>query len=142
MTKRYSLKPRQEPSGLAIDVKNRRLFSVCGNRLMAISKPDSGKVLAARAIGQGPDGAAFDPTTGYAFSSNGDGTLTVVHESGGKWEVVENLATGRAARTITLDEKTHNVYLPTAIPGPPPPAGQRGRATYLPDSFKVLVVGK
>src|SRR5437762_22104 len=140
VTKRYSLKPCDGPSGLAIDVKKRRLFSVCGNRLMAISDPDAGKVLATPAIGQGPDGAAFDPSTGYAFSSNGDGTLTIVQEMGGKWDVVENIATARGARTITLDEKTHNVYLPVADPMPAP-AGQRGRG-YLPDSFKVLVVGK
>src|SRR5205823_5275734 len=91
VTKRYSLKPCDGPSGLAIDVKNRRLFSVCGNRLMAISDPDAGKVLAMPAIGQGPDGAAFDPSTGYAFSSNGDGTLTIVQEAGGKWNVVDNV---------------------------------------------------
>src|SRR5204863_7302875 len=115
--------------------------SVCGNRTMAISEPDSGKVLASPPIGAGTDGAAFDAATGYAFSSNGgDGTLTVVQEVGGKWEVVENIATARGARTITLDEKTHNVYLPVAEPMPAP-AGQRGRG-YLPDSFKVLIVGK
>jgi YVTN family beta-propeller protein len=140
VSKRYSLMPCDGPSGLAIDVKKRHLFSVCGNRVMAISDPDSGKVLATPAIGQGTDGAAFDPSTGYAFSSNGDGTLTVVQENGGKWEVVENLATQRGARTITLDEKTHNLYLPVAEPMPAQ-AGQRGRG-YLPDSFKVLVIGK
>src|SRR5437867_7895715 len=143
VTKRYSLKPCDGPSGLAIDTKNRRLFSVCGNRLMAVSDPDAGRVLATPAIGQGPDGAAFDPGTGYAFSSNGDGTLTVVHETGGKWEVVENLATERGARTIALDEKTHNVYLPTAESGPPAAGAGQGRgqrASFLPDSFKVLVV--
>jgi YVTN family beta-propeller protein len=144
VTKRYSLKPCDGPSGLAIDTKNRRLFSVCGNRLMAVSDPDTGKVLATPAIGQGSDGAAFDPGTGYAFSSNGDGTMTVVKETGGKWDVVENVATFRGARTIALDEKTHNVYLPTADPTPTPAgaAQGRGRATYLPDTFKVLIVGK
>ena len=146
VTKRYSLKPCEEPSGLAIDVKDRLLFSVCGNRLMAISSPDMGKVVAMPAIGVGPDGAAFDPGTGYAFSSNGDGTLTVVQQVGGKWQVAENVATQRGSRTITVDEKTHNVYLPAADPGPPPaaaPAGGRGqRATFLPNSFKLLIVGK
>src|SRR3989442_1435520 len=141
VTKRYSLKPCDGPSGLAIDTKNRRLFSVCGNRLMIVSDPDSGKVLATPAIGQGSDGVAFDPSTGYAISSNGDGTLTIVHEMGGKWEVLENVATARGARTITLDEKTHNVYVPVAEPAPAPAGGGRGRG-YVPDSFKVLVVGK
>jgi len=135
--KRYSLKPCDGPSGLAIDVKNRRLFSVCSNRMMAVSDPDSGKVLATPATGPGTDGAGFDPSTGYAFSSNGgDGTLTIIKEMGGKWEVQENVATQRGARTMTVDEKTHNVYLSAADPAP---AGGRGN---LPNSFKVLVVGK
>src|SRR5262245_1983423 len=140
VTKRYSLKPCEGPSGLAIDVKKRRLFSVCGNRVMAISDPDAGKVIASVAIGAGSDGAAFDASTGYAISSNGDGTLTVVQEMGGKYEVVENVATARGARTITLDEKTHNVYLPVADQLPPQPGQRRGGT--VPDSFKVLVVGK
>ena len=127
------------PSGLAIDAKNRRLFSVCGNRVMAVSDPDAGKVVATPAIGAGSDGAAFDPGTGYAFSSNGDGTLTIVQQTGGKWDVLENIATERGARTIALDEKTHKVYVPTATAGQ---AAAGGRAPYLPDSFKVLVVGK
>src|SRR5207247_279156 len=141
VTKRYSLAPCDGPSGLAIDVKNRRLFSVCGNRMMAVSDPDAGKVLATPAIGPGTDGAGFDPSTGYAFSSNGgDGTLTIVKEVGGKWEVQENVATQRGGRTMTIDGKTHNVYVPVAEPMPAA-AGQRGRG-FLPDSFKILVVGK
>ena len=143
VAKRYSIKPCDGPSGMAIDTKARRIFSVCGNRMMAISDPDAGKVLATPAIGAGPDGVVFDATTGYVMSSNGgDGTLTIVKENAGKWEVLENVATKRAARTIALDGKTHNVYLPMAEPGPPPPAGQRGRGTFLPDSFKIVVVGK
>jgi DNA-binding beta-propeller fold protein YncE len=139
MTKKYSLSPCEGPSGLAIDAKSRRLFSVCANRLMAVSDPDAGKVLAMPAIGAGPDGAAFDPETGYAFSSNGDGTLTIVHQSGSTWDVVENIATERGARTIALDEKTHKVYLPTAKTGP---SQGGGRAPFLPDTFEVLVVSK
>ena len=107
VTKKYSLSPCEEPSGLAFDAKNRRLFSVCSNRLMAVSDPDAGKVVATPAIGAGSDGAAFDPGTGYAFSSNGDGTLTVVQQTGGTWAVLENIATERGARTIALDEKSH-----------------------------------
>jgi YVTN family beta-propeller protein len=141
VTKRYSLAPCDGPSGLAIDIKKRRLFSVCSNRVMAISDPDAGKVLASPAIGGGSDGVSFDPSTGYAVSSNGDGTLTVVEEKGGKWDVVENVATQRGARTITLDEKTHNFYLPVADPAPAPPGGGRGRG-FVADSFRVIVVGK
>ena len=139
MTKKYSLSPCDGPSGLAIDTKSRRLMSVCSNRLMAISDPDAGKVVATPAIGAGSDGAAFDPGTGYAFSSNGDGTLTVVQQTAGKWDVVENIATERGARTVAVDEKTHKIYLPTAKTAP---SQSGGRATFLPNTFKVLVVGK
>jgi YVTN family beta-propeller protein len=141
VTKRYSLKPAcEEPSGLAIDIKKRRLFSVCSNRVMAVSDPDAGKVIASPAIGAGSDGVAFDPGTGYAISSNGDGTLTIVQETGGKYAVFDNVATARGARTIAVDEKTHNVYLPVADPLPQQPGQRRGG--YVADSFKVLVVGK
>jgi YVTN family beta-propeller protein len=140
VNKRYSIKPCDGPSGLAIDTKSRRLFSVCSNRMMIVSDPDAGKVLATPAIGAGSDGVVFDPGTGYAISSNGDGTLTIVQQTGGKYLVVENIATEKGARTIALDEKTHKVYLPVAKAAPPQP-GQRG-TSYLPDSFRVMVVGK
>jgi YVTN family beta-propeller protein len=139
VTKRYSIDPCKGPSGLAFDAKDRRLFSVCGNRLMAVSDPDTGKVLVTLPIGAGSDGVAFDPATGLAMSSNGDGTLTIVQQSGGKWDVLENIATERGARTIAIDEKTHRIYMPTAATAP---AAAGGRATFLPDSFKVIVVGK
>jgi DNA-binding beta-propeller fold protein YncE len=139
VTKKYSLSPCDGPSGLAIDTKSRRLFSVCSNRVMAISDPDGGKVIATPAIGAGSDGVVFDPATGYAMSSNGDGTLTIVAQSGSGWQVLENIATERGARTIALDDKTHNVYLPTAKASPSTGAG---RSTFLPNSFKVLMVGK
>jgi hypothetical protein len=94
---------------------------------MAISEPDAGKVIATPAIGAGSDGAAFDAGTGYAFSSNGDGTMTVVAQTGGKWDVLENIATERGARTIAVDEKTHKVYSPTAKTAP---SQGGGRATF------------
>ena len=139
VTKKYSISPCDGPSGLAIDTKNRRLFSVCSNRVMAISDPDAGKVIATPAIGANSDGAAFDPGTGYAMSSNGDGTLTIVTQTGGKWDVAENIATERGARTIAIDEKTHKVYLPTAKTAT---SAGGGSAKFLPNTFKVLVVGK
>src|SRR4029079_5242374 len=139
VVKKYALTGCDGPSGLAIDAKNRRLFSVCSNRVMAVSDPDAGKVVATPAIGAGSDGAALDAGTGYAFSSNGDGTLTVVQQVGGKYDVLENIATERGARTIAVDEKTHKVYLPTAKTAP---STGGGRASYVPDTFKVLVVGK
>jgi len=139
VTKKYALTGCEGPSGLAMDTKARRLFSVCGNRVMAVSDPDKGTVIATLPIGAGSDGVVFDPGTGYVMSSNGDGTLTVVQQAGGKYDVVENIATERGARTIALDEKMHRVYLSTATAGQ---AASGGRAPYLPDSFKVLVVGK
>jgi len=138
VTKKYALTGCEGPSGLAFDAKSRRLFSVCGNRVMAVSDPDAGKVVATPAIGAGADGAAFDPGTGLAFSSNGDGTLTIVQQTGGKWDVLENIATERGARTIAVDEKTHRIYTPTAKTAP----STGGRATFIPDTFKVLVIGK
>jgi YVTN family beta-propeller protein len=139
VTKKFSLSPCDGPSGLAYDPKNRRLFSVCSNRIMAVVDPDAGKVVATPAIGAGSDGAAFDAGAGYVFSSNGDGTMTIVAQNGGKWDVLENIATERGARTIAVDDKTHKVYLPTAKAAP---SAGGGRTTYLPNSFKVLIVGK
>jgi DNA-binding beta-propeller fold protein YncE len=145
VTKRYSLSPCEEPSGLAMDRKNRRIFSVCGNKTMAVSDPDAGSVVATPPIGQGPDGAGFDAGLGFAFSSNGEGTLTVVGQTGGKWVVLETARTERGARTMTVDEKTHTVYLPTADFGPAPaPTSQnpRPRPALIPGSFRILVVGR
>jgi len=137
VTKRYALTGCEGPSGLAMDTKSRTLFSVCGNRVMAISNPDTGKVVATPAIGAGSDGVAFDAGNGYVFSSNGDGTLTIVQQNAGKWDVLENIATARGARTIAIDEKTHRVFLPMAVP-----AASGGRGAFIPDSFKLVVVGK
>jgi DNA-binding beta-propeller fold protein YncE len=146
VTARWPLAPGEEPSGLAIDVKNRRLFSVCGNKMMVIVDAESGKVLATPAIGERVDGAAFDPSTGLAYSSNGDGTLTIVHEENPTtFKVAQNVVTPRGARTIALDPKTHNVFLPTADFGPTPPATKeapRQRPSIVPGTFRILVVGK
>ena len=141
VTKKYSLAPCMEPSGLAFDEKDRRLFSVCSNRVMVVSDPDAGKVIANAAIGPGSDGVAYDASQGLAFSSNGgDGTLTVVQNVGGKWQVTDNIATERGGRTIAIDDKTHKIYVPTATVAPSQTGG--GRATYLPNTFKVVVVGR
>ncbi len=145
VTKRYSLKPCDEPSGLAMDVKNRRIFSVCGNKLMAISDPDAGKVIGTVPIGDGADGAGFDPEKGVAFSSNGEGNLTVVGQKGGKWAVLETAKTQKGARTMAVDEKTHMVYLPAAEYGPAPAATAQNahpRPAILPGSFKLVVMGQ
>ncbi len=143
VTKHYSIAPCESPSGLAIDTAKRRLFSVCENKIMVISEPDSGKVIGNVPIGAGADGAAFDK--GYAYSPNGqDGNMTVVGEtSPGKFEAVATVETQRGARTIGLDRATHKIYLPTAEFGPVEPGkdGKKGRPSIIPGSFLVLVLG-
>jgi DNA-binding beta-propeller fold protein YncE len=146
VVKRTSLKPCEEPSGMGLDEKHHRVFSVCGNKIMTVLDAGAGKVIATVAVGGGTDGAGFDAGTGLAFSSNGEGTLTVVREtSGGKFEVAETVATQRGARTMALDPKTHKIYLSTAELGPAPaptPDAPRPRPTPIKDSFTVLVLGK
>ncbi len=142
VTRRVELTPNQSPSGLAIDVKNKKLFAVCGDsKTMAVVDIPSFKVVASVPIGAGPDAAGYDPGTGLAFSSNGDGTLTIVKQVNGKYEVSENVTTERGARTMAVDEKLHRVYLLAAEYGTLP-EGKKGRPPVLPDSFHVLVVGK
>src|SRR6266852_5446968 len=98
---RWPLKPCEEPSGLAFDSEHGRLFTVCSNRLMAVVDAATGRVVTALPIGSGVDAAAYDPATGLAFASNGEGTLTVVHEdSPDSFRVVENVPTQAGARTL------------------------------------------
>ena len=141
VTHRWPQAPCKEASGLALDLKNRRLFAGCDNKMMAVMDADSGKVIASPAIGEGVDAAAYDPATQLAFASNGEGTLTVVHQdSPDKYTVVENVPTKKSARTMGLDLKTHNIFLPAAD-FDAPAAGER-RGKMKPGSFVLLVVGK
>ncbi len=146
LTSRWPLAPCEEPSGMAMDREHRRLFIGCHNQMMAVMDADSGRVLATLPIGRGVDANIYDPETGLAFSSNGDGTLTVVHEdSSDKFTVVDNVTTQRGARTMALDLKTRNIFLVTAEFGPPPaPTSKQPhpRPSIVPGSFTVLVVGK
>lgn len=139
---RWPLAPCKEPSGLAMDTKSRRLFSVCDNEMMAVVNADTGKVVATPKIGEGPDAAAFDPGTDTAFSSNGEtGTLTVIHEDApDKYSVVENVPTKKSARTMALDLKTHTLYLPAAEMIPPGP-GQKWPSPK-PGTMNLLIVSK
>jgi YVTN family beta-propeller protein len=136
----------EEPSGLALDIAHRRLFSVCGNGVLVVTDAISGRHVAEVPIGKGPDAAAFDSTKGLVFSSNGqDGTLTVIHEDDpDHYSVIATAITQKSARTMALDPKTHKVYLVAAEFGatPEPSAGNaRPRAAVLDGSFKVLIVG-
>jgi hypothetical protein len=111
---------------------------------MAVVNADTGKVVTTLPIGSGVDANGFDPSTELAFASNGEGTLTVVHEdSPDKFTVVENATTQRGARTMSLDTKTHRVYLVSAEFGPPPPATPerpRPRPSIVPGSFTLIVM--
>ena len=140
-THRWPLAPCKSPSGLAMDVKNRRLYAVCDDKVSVVVNADTGKVVAAPEIGNGPDAAAFDSGTNDFFASCGEGVLTVIHEdSPDKFTVVENVPTKRSARTMGLDLKTHNIFMPAADFDPPAPGERRGK--MKPDSFVIVVVGK
>lgn len=135
-------------AGLAMDTKNRILFASCRNpQNMVVLNADDGKIITTLPIGQGTDGAAFNPATMEAFSSQGDGTLTIIKEnSPTSFAVEQNVETMKGAKTLTLDSKTNRILLIAAEFGPPPtppPAGGRpGRGAMIPDSFSIVVVGK
>jgi len=125
VTATWSLAPGEEPTGLAIDPLTRRLFAGCNNHLLMVLDANSGAVIAQLPIGEHIDGVAFDPALKRVYSSGGDGTLTVVQEEqGDHFRVLETVLTKRGARTVTVDPKTHHIYLPSAEYGPTPPVTQ------------------
>lgn len=141
--KQWSIAPGEEPSGLAIDTVQHRLFSVCGNKMMVVTDAKTGKTITTVPIGNNTDGVVFDPALRRAYSANGDGTLTIVHEEKGVYAVMETVQTQKGARTIALDATTHRVYLPAAeyLPPPPPTAeNPRPRAPIKPGSFVILEI--
>jgi hypothetical protein len=144
VTRQWSLAPCQSPTGLALDRAHHRLFSGCRNKVMAISDATAGRVVATVPIGEGVDGCRFDSASGLAFASNGDGTLTVVHEDApDQFRVVANVATRRGARTLELDGRTHRIYTVTADFGPAPaPTEQHPhpRPSIVPGTFTLLVL--
>ena len=137
----WSIAPGESPTGLAYDAKTKRLFAGCEKMLIVIDATN-GKVVDKLTIGDGCDGVAFDPATQNIFTSNGEGTMTVIHEeSAEKFIVVENIVTKQGARTIALDKATGLLYLPTAdfeamLPG------EKGRPKMKAGTFQILVVGK
>lgn len=139
----WPIAPGEEPSGLAIDNTTHSLFSVT-DKLMVILDAQTGKVITTLPIGDRVDGVAFDPVLKRAYSSNGDGTMTVVQEEdANSFKVLENVVTQKGARTICVDKKTHHIYLPTAEFGETPAATKenpRPRPQVKPNSFVVLDV--
>lgn len=138
------LAPGEEPSGLAIDRKNHRLFSGCSNKLVVVVDPDSGIVVTTIPIGRGVDAAVFDRADQLLFSSNGEGTLTVAHEDDpDHYTVLENARTRRGARTMAYDPRTRKVYTVTGRYGespPPPPGGAPQRPPIVPGSVVLLTL--
>lgn len=147
VTRSWSIAPCESPTGLAIDVAHQRLFSVCRNRIMAISDATAGKLATTVPIGSGVDAARFDPSTGDAFASNGEGSLTVVHESSPSvFQVVQTVPTMSGARTMELDPRSHRIYTVGAKFGTPPEhataANPRRRAPMVHDSFTLVVLDR
>jgi YVTN family beta-propeller protein len=140
VTQHWPLAPGTAPSGLAIDVRTNRLFAACDNKLLVVLDAASGNVVDKLPIGDGCDGDAFDEKSQLIITSNGEGTLTVIHENNANSFTVEgNYPTKRGARTIAIDQKTGLVFLPTADFQP---AEQGARPRPVPGSFQILVVGR
>jgi YVTN family beta-propeller protein len=134
----WSIAPGEEPSGLALDNETHRLFSVCGNKLMVVTDAETGKVITTLPIGDHCDGVTFDPDKKRAYSSNGEGSITVVQEeNANSFKVLETITTQPGARTITINKTTHHLYLPTAEYGSAPAEGNR-RPPIKPNSFVII----
>jgi DNA-binding beta-propeller fold protein YncE len=134
-------KPGNGASGLAIDRQSMRLFAGCGNKIMIVMDATNGKVISSLPIGDECDGVGFDTQLKTAYSANGDGTLTVVKElSSDNFSVEENVITKQGARTIAVDQKTHKIYLPSALFQPA--SKDSFRPKVIPGTFKILVVEK
>jgi len=142
---RWPLAPGESPSSMAIDRQHRRLFVGCRNKTLVAMDADTGRVVATVPIGEGVDANRFDPSTQLVFSSNGDGTLAIVHEdSPDTYTVVTNVQTQRGARTMELDPKTHRIYLVTAELGPQPQPSTddpHPLPPMTPGTFTLLVYG-
>jgi DNA-binding beta-propeller fold protein YncE len=142
----WPLAPCESPSGLAIDAEHEILIVGCHNKMMAFVDGNSGHVIGTVPIGQGVDANRFDPETGLAFASCGDGTVTIAHEdSPDKFSVVEVLNTQRGARTMEWDKSNHNLYLVSADFGAAPAATTENphpRPPIVPGTATLLIYGK
>ena len=144
---RFKLSPGEQPTGIAMDKKAHRLFSACrGSQLMMILDADNGRIVAQLPIGKGVDGAGFDDVSKLIYSSNGDGTLTIIKEiSKDKFELLDNVKTEQGARTMTFDSKTKHIFTATPQFGATPAAtteNPRPRPAILPNTFMLLEYGK
>jgi DNA-binding beta-propeller fold protein YncE len=145
VTGRWPTAPCDHPAPMAIDRKQDRLFIGCGNEVLAVANPNTGKIITTLPIGPEVDAVAFDPSTGLIFSAN-DGSVTVIHQDSlDKYSVVETVKTQPQANTLALDLKTHRIYVSTSELGPAPdptPVSPHPERPMLPGTFEVLVLGK
>ncbi len=140
--KRFSIAPGDEPSGLAMDVATNRLFSVCGNKMLIVSDALNGKVVANLPIGDGADAVVFDEKTKNIFASNGEGTLTIVHEDGeNAFRLIKTIQTQKGARTLALNPTTHHLFLPVAE-FEQGGDSEKKHKKIKPNSFEVLEMGE
>jgi len=136
----WPIAPGDGPSGLALDNETHRLFSVCSNKLMVVIDAETGKIITTLPIGDRCDGVAFDPAKKRAYSSNGEGSITVVQEeNGNSFKVLETVTTMPGAKTIAINKVTHHLYLTTAEYQTAPTAANR-RPPVKPNSFQILDV--
>jgi DNA-binding beta-propeller fold protein YncE len=137
--RRWSTAPCKQPVSMAIDNVHHRLFSGCRSGLMAVSDYQAGKVVATVPIGTGVDGTGYDATTGNAFASNADGTLTVIHQdSPDQYHVIETVPTPAGSRNMGLDPTSHRLFVVSAKFGPVPVGGRRG--PVLPGTFTLMTI--
>ncbi|MGZ3753124.1 MAG: YncE family protein [Mucilaginibacter sp.] len=137
---KWPIAPAKGPSGLTIDRSTMRLFAGCENKLLAVINARTGKVISTLPIGDGCDAVGFDHKLKTVFSSNGEGTLTVIKEiSANKFVVAEKVVTKKGARTMAVDQTTHKLYLPT---GQFKAGDKSERPPIIPGTFNVLVISK
>lgn len=139
----WSLSPWEAPTGLTIDTQTKRLFSTCSDsKLLVIMDATNGKVVDELPIGDGCDGIAFDIKNKLIFTSNGDGSITIIKEkSANEYKVKQTLTSKRGARTMTINQANHTLFLPTAEFEPlDENAPKNARRKMIPGSFQVLVV--
>lgn len=139
--KRFTLEGGEEPSGLAIDRANSRLYVGCANKKLLVLDAVSGKKIAALPIGDGSDGVVFDPAAKMIYSANGEGTLSVIKVvNANKFELIQTLKTAEGARTLALDPVSHHIFSPTA--NYKPGTGEGKKRPLVEGTFRVMEFGK
>jgi YVTN family beta-propeller protein len=138
---RWPIAPGESATGLALDKKTNRLFAGCDNKMLVVANAENGKVVTSLPIGEGCDGVVFDPNKNLVFASCGEGNMTVIREKdANSFSVTQTVPTQTTARTIALDPTNNTLFLPAATLAPADPNAASPRRSFVPGSFKVLVV--